>query len=444
MTSQHEDTSFSECKFLLAKYGSEENFRAIVGSEFGALASSKLIVDFLKAKAAELAKEAGGKALHWVTTELLKAFGMGGTPNDLDEIKSLLKRIIELEEQILHKLDKVLEEVRFEHLVTRGYESVQSIIDIYDRLQRLSEIKSQNEREKEANAIKNAVLDIRTGIFFSLRIVNEVLISKDPLSQGLPLIKLFSNRWFDFYKSKQLQEDYPLSSYYKALDQWLHELSIIQYMGISALANARIANGDFDLLEGEINAIVKNMEAQQKMLAEEIPEWTRTLPEEVLKPDSWFVIRAFGIDGKPPTNDSLVMYGPPQSDLSKWVRFRDRHPWNWDEEWNFDKVDKNKSAIDHDVFTLVVRTGNAVLIIEKGELKISYNSNNPNRPKLRLLMGRSRDPNVKPDTPRRDAYIPVMGFFGKSEYIITKLSSGTTIAVSGPEDKAIRFNIVRP
>src|SRR5207245_1719334 len=106
--------------------------------------------------------------------------------------------------------------------------------------------------------------------------------------------------------------------------------------------------------------------------------------------------------------------------------------------------DEDKSAIDYDVFTLVVRTENAVLILEKRDLKIAYTSSNPNRPKLRLLMGRSLDPNVKPDTPRRDAYIPVMGFVGKSEYVISKLSSGATIAGDGPEDKAIRFKIVPP
>jgi hypothetical protein len=434
--------AFAECKYLLKSYDSEENFRAVAGSEIGALDTSKLIVDFLKAKAAELAKAAGGKALDWVTAELLKAFGFGGTPNDLDEIKSLLLRIIELQEQVLRKLDDVLREVQFQHLVTRGYESVQRITNIYERLRRLSEVKGQDEREREANAIKLAVLDINSGILISLKTVSDVLTGKDQLGQGDSLIKLFGNRWFDSYRSKQLREDVPLSSYYRALDQWLHELSIIQYMGASALANARIANGDYETLEIEIRDIVKKMEEQQKLLAEEIPEWTRTLPEEVLRFDSWFVIRTFGLDGKPPTNDSLVLYGPPRSDLSKWVRFRDRHQWNWDEEWNFDKVDKSKSAIDHDVFTLVVRTEKAVLVLEKRDLKIAYTASNPNRPRLRLLMGRSLDPNVKPDTPRRDAYIPIMGFVGKSEYVISKLLSGTTIAGDGPEDKAIRFKIV--
>lgn len=437
-------SAFSECKFLLKSYGNEENFRAIAGSEFGALDTSKLIVDFLKAKGAELAKVAGGKALNWVTAELLKAFGVGGTPNDLDEIKSLLMRIVELQEQVLRKLDDVLREVQFQHLVTRGNDSVKRIINIYEQLQILSEVKGQEEREREAKAIKIGILDINSGILISLKTVSDVLTGKDQLGKGDSLIKLFANRWFDSYRSKQLREDVPLSSYYKALDQWLHELSIIQYMGISALANARIANGDFETLEGEIRVIVKNMEEQQKLLDEEIPEWTRTLPEEVLRSDSWFVIRAFGLSGKAPTDDSLVMYGPPQADLSKFVRFRDRHPWNGDEEWSLEKVATDKSAIEHDVFTLVVRNRNAVLILDKRDLKMAYTSTDPKRPKLRLLMGRSLDPNVKPDTLRRDAYIPVMGFVGKSEYVVSKITSGTTIAGDGPEDKAIRFRIVLP
>jgi hypothetical protein len=455
MTSKNENTSdpnpgaadnpaFSECKFLLKSYGSEQNFRAIAGSELGALDTSKLIVDFLKAKAAELAKAAGGKALEWVTSELLKAFGIGGTPNDLEEIKSLLKTIVDLQEKILSKLDDVLLEVQYQHLVTRATPSVQQITNIYKQLQVLSAVTGQAERERRAEEIKKGVLDNSSGMLISLKIVSDVLTGKDPLGKSDPLIKLFADRWFNSYKSKQLREDVPLSSYYRPLDQWLHEMSIIQYMGLSALANARIANGDFETLEHEISDVVKNMEEQQQLLDKEIPAWTRTLPEEVLKSDSWFVIRTFGLDGRGPTNDSLVMYGPPQSDLSKWIRFRDRHAWNWDEEWNFEKVEKDKTAVDHDVFRLVVHSGNAVLILDKRDLKIAYTSSNPNRPRLRLLMGRSLDPNVKPDTPRRDAYIPVMGFVGKSEYVISKVLSGTTIAGDGPEDKAIRFKIVPP
>src|SRR4030095_10731592 len=121
--------SFSECKYLLKSYGSEENFRATAGSEIGALDSSKLIVDFLKAKAAELAKAAGGKALNWVTAELLKAFGMGGTPSDLDEIKSLLKQIVALQEHVLNKLDAVLLEVQYQSLIIQAAPSVQRIIN---------------------------------------------------------------------------------------------------------------------------------------------------------------------------------------------------------------------------------------------------------------------------------------------------------------------------
>lgn len=59
-------------------------------------------------------------------------------------------------------------------------------------------------------------------------------------------------------------------------------------------------------------------------------------------------------------------------------------------------------------------------------------------------MGRSLDPNVKPDTPRRDAYIPVMGFVGRLEYVVSKKKSGANIAGDGPENQAIRFKIVQP
>ena len=51
---------------------------------------------------------------------------------------------------------------------------------------------------------------------------------------------------------------------------------------------------------------------------------------------------------------------------------------------------------------------------------------------------------MKPNTPRRDAYVPIMGFVGTSDYVSSKVTSGTTIAGDGPEDKAIRFSIARP
>src|SRR5947199_338459 len=85
--------------------------------------------------------------------------------------------------KFLRKLDDVLREVQFQNLVTRGYESVQRITNIYERLQRLSEVKGQDEREREAKAIKVAVLDINSGILISLKTVSDVLTGKDQLGK---------------------------------------------------------------------------------------------------------------------------------------------------------------------------------------------------------------------------------------------------------------------
>lgn len=435
-------SSFAKCAFLAGRYGDEERFRAVEGSEFGALVSSKDITDFLKAKAAELAKAAGGKALQWVTAELLKAFGVGGTPTDLEEIKRLLLRIIELEEQILSKLEDVLLEVQFQHLITRSFDAVETILNIYDRLQRLSLVKGEAERERIAAEIKRDVLDGNTGVFISLRKISAVLTGKGQLAGGDSLIKVFADRWFKSYTATQFREDTPLSAYWKALDQWLHELSIIQYMGVSALANARIANGDFETLEGEIDAVVKNMEDQQKLLNDEVPEWARTLPADVLRPDTWYVLHCSNLDGLAPLDDWNVMYGPPQSDISKYVRFRGRNRWNGDEEWGFEKV--ANSAVDNDVFTLVVHTRNSYLYLDKKDLKITYTASNSNRPKLRLLMADSLNAALN-NKPRGERLVPVLGFVGKSEYVVSKTSSGTIICGNGNDvKKAIRYKVVPP
>ena len=86
----------------------------MVADELDSLETSELILDFLKNKSIELGKEAGGKALQWVSAELLKAFGLGGDTSDLEQIKDLLNKVLENQKRILSKLDQLLLEVDFQ------------------------------------------------------------------------------------------------------------------------------------------------------------------------------------------------------------------------------------------------------------------------------------------------------------------------------------------
>lgn len=94
----------------------EEN-QITVTTELEALSSVPGINDWLKVKSEELAKDAGGKALEWLSSEFFKAIGIGGT-GEIDQIQKLLDQIIQLQHEILDKLNELLTEVKFQHLIT--------------------------------------------------------------------------------------------------------------------------------------------------------------------------------------------------------------------------------------------------------------------------------------------------------------------------------------
>src|SRR5207249_492543 len=102
--------------------------------------------------------------------------------------------------------------------------------------------------------------------------------------------------WFPAYTAKQLTADTPLSEYGGQLDAWLHGLFIIQYMGLAELANARIANGQWQMLQQEVADTIKRMDAQKALLNEAIPEWTRTLTNALFD-GRWYVVRARDLVG---------------------------------------------------------------------------------------------------------------------------------------------------
>jgi hypothetical protein len=441
MTDDHKKVRpFAESRVLTSMYGTEERFQAMVVEETAALESSELILDFLKEKAGELAKEAGGKALEWVSAELLKAFGLGGDTSDLDQIKSLLQTVLETQQEILGKLDELLLEVQFEHLITRSFDSVTRITNIYSQLQRLSSI-TGNEREGEAAKIRDGILDANFGAKANLDTLSDVLLGKDPLGHGQPLINLFVDRWFPVYTAKQLAADVPLSEYGGQLEAWLRGLFIIQYMGLAELANACIANGQFEMLALAVADTIKRMDQQKALLNEAIPAWTRTLPDALFD-GRWYVVKGrYLVGGR--IDDSNVMYGSPAaaSYLDYTVQFRTRHPNNGDEEWAFQKTGQN------DTFWMVERSRDNHVKLDKPPAPYRVIVGNPGA-KLRLVMGVTNDPAVKPDAKRCDRYVPLIAFVDdpdrglKSGTYLTWTRGGTNVVFTGSQDKAVRVEIV--
>ena len=188
-----------------------------------------------------------------------------------------------------------------------------------------------------------------------------MLLGKDTLGQSGALINLFADKWFPVYMAKQFAAEVPLSTYGDQLNAWLHGLFIIQYMGLAELANARIANGEFQQLQKDIDLTTQRMAAQQAMLNDAIPDWTRTLPNSLFD-GRWYVVKARDlISGRIDTTN--VLYGSPAaaSYLDYSVQFRSRHANNGDEEWAFQKTGQN------DTFVMVERSRPNYVKLDKGE-----------------------------------------------------------------------------
>lgn len=441
---------FAESRVLTSMYGTEERFQAMVADELGSLDSSELILNFLKQKAVELSKQAGGRALQWVSAELLKAFGLGGDTSDLEQIKSLLQQVLQTQQLILGKLNELLREVQFEHLITRSYDAVERITNAYAALQDLSTIAGNEERQREADTLRSGILNINQGATLNLKTISDVLLGNDPVGHSDSLINLFVDRWFPVYAPRQLAADVPLSTYGGQLDAWLHGLFIIQYMGLAELANARIANGDFEQLQKDIAVTTQRMDAQQALLNEAIPEWTRTLPGALFD-GRWYVVKARDLVGGRIDN-SNVLYGSPAagSYLDYTVQFRTRHANNGDEEWAFQKTGQN------DTFWMRERSRDNHVKLDQSGTLYRVIVGNPDLPgplggpsaKLRLVMGRTNDPAVKPDAKRRDLYVPLIACVDdpdrglKNGTYLTYTRGGQNLVFAGSQDKAVRVEIV--
>ncbi len=389
-TAEAETTTFAQSHVLMGMFGSEAAFDAMAADEAKALTSLDSIVDFLTRKALELGQSAGGSALKWASARLLNAMGLGGGQSELQRIAAMLDTILQQQAAIMRQLDVLLEEVKFQHLITRGYPSVQQISSLHDQLRRLSSVRSQPERERESARLQVAILDANSGTMASLKVVSDVLLGRDPLATSDPLIRLFSTRWQALFLERQLRPEVALSTYALKLNEWLHALFIVQYQGLAQLANARIANGDFDSLKQEIEDTVRNMSAQRAMLIEAIPSWVRTLPGS-LTDGRWRLVRGPHMH-QSHRNISYVLYGgrvPGVASVHN-LRFLNRHEPNWNgkprrvlpnpdgpsnEAWMFEKNGAN------DAFVLRQRSGGGFVADYRGKMTLR-----PQGSVLRLVM----------------------------------------------------------
>ncbi len=386
---------------------STAGFGTAARGEHDALSTAFDITEFLKEKLKELQKEAGGQLLDWASTELLNTIFSGGSIDELEEIKGLLVEIQKTQLEMLKELKDLLQEVQFQSLVSESHAAVETITSIYEQLVDLSQITNQGQREREAARIQGQLLPSSgsDNLFTAMKTISDVLLGIDPIGNNPPLIKVFADRWFDKYTAKQFDAGVPLRTYPDELDAWLRGLFIIQYMGMAERATGRIANGDFEVLAIELDTTIKRMDQQSQLLAQHIPSWTRTLPDALY--GRWNVVWAHElISGKIVVTN--VMYGSPAagSFLDWTVQFRSRHALNGDEEWALEKRPVPADKPD-DVFFLRERSRANYVSLQ--DIRVVMCCNLP-KAGLRILMGRTNDPAVPATAPRRDLYVPVIGF----------------------------------
>jgi hypothetical protein len=418
---------------------STAGFGAAASDERDALGTTFDIATFLTEKLKELKEEASGQLVDWASTELLNSIFRGGSIEELEEIRDLLIEIQSTQQEILRDLKDLLQEVQFQNLVNEAHGSVEVITSLYDLLVNLSKVGNVDERDREAKRLQGLLLPASGSdpLFTAMQTISNVLLGIDQAGNNEPLITLFANRWFDKYTAKQFDVGVPLRAYPDQLDAWLRGLFIVQYMGMSARATGRIASGDFGLLAIELQETIDRMNKQSQLLAEHIPSWTRTLPDALY--GRWNVVWAHElINGK--IDKTNVMYGSPAagSFLDWTVQFRSRHANNGDEEWALEKRPVPADKPEDDVFFLRERSRPNYVSLQ--DIRVVMCCNLP-KAGLRILMGHTNDPAVPATAPRRDLYVPVIGFVDNHTYL-TWTRGGNNLVFTGPLEKAVRVEFL--
>lgn len=345
------------------------------------------IMIWVEAKAMELAKQAGGKALEWGSSKLLEAIGIGGGTDELKEIKDILNKVSDTQQKILEKVNELLTEMQFEHLVTRSFNAAVKIVSRYERLLNLAEA-PEDERAEEVAALKDGILDANSGVWVDLETIHDVLVGENRIDLGgKALLNMFMERWKKAYTEKQLSPEVPLMDYHDKSYEYLHSLFLLQYMGLSQLANARSANGQYTLLRGEINRVLDNMKKQQEMVDKWIPRWTLEWPDKFIGGEvRWHVIRAKDARGHA---SPQVLYGSPASGytpLDYSVQFRERNLKNKDEEWWFIRTSRT------DTFHLYKRSAHYCVAEQDGHIKMRPDKEWQSFLDLRFVMSPKGEP----------------------------------------------------
>ncbi len=244
-------------------------------NEIAALESVAGMEAWLPTLATDIAKAAGGQALSWLTGQLFSALGQGNAPL-LQKINAQLKQVLAKETEIINMLKALSTEIQFQGMVTASFDSVSKILSLFTRLSNLGNIPIGPGRDKELSSLNSAILDPNAGVLVDLQVIDGVLRNVDPLNpEGHSVLYLFMATWGAQYRTKQFDDDTPLTMYPGKSYQYLQSVYLIQYLGLCLQANARIASKQIDIFKIEINQFAANLTKQKAIIDGIIPQWVR-------------------------------------------------------------------------------------------------------------------------------------------------------------------------
>lgn len=258
----------------------------------------------------------------WVGSSAMTAITGGASLNDvvkdLQEIRASLTRIE-------GTLKQMMQEIAWQHQVTRAHDAEEGIKHKFTRLLDIALLEEDDaEKLRQVDELKRATLSVNGGALAHLDTIHNVLMGKsvtDPSQRGL--LRLWAERSYDQLKARD--GTLSLNRYAEVLEAYLANVFLLQIVGFTSYLNAM---SNERTRKQQITKLKERMEEQKAEFYKYIPTTTHKI---LTLMDQYFVFYVPGtrrvIYGSPTDSRGTVGGGSTQ--------LRDRLPRNGDEEWKF-------------------------------------------------------------------------------------------------------------
>ena len=263
-------------------------------------------------------------ALSWTGSKAMVAiFGNSDQEQVLAELKEIRTALARIEATI----KSMMEEIRWEHQVTRAFAAEEGIKHKFTMLTDIAALDDDgSERVSQAESLKKGILSVNNGVLSNMETIHNVLMGHsvaDPNQKGL--LRLWAERCYEQLKSKSGKTSFP--RYHQMLECYLSHLFFLQFIGMTLYLNAMDKE---KTRKQQVGKFLDRMKEQKAEFEKYIPQTTMLLVDRM---DQYF---AFLVPG---TRETI--YGSPTD--SRGTRagggtiLRQRIPKNGDEEWQFRK-----------------------------------------------------------------------------------------------------------